>query len=510
MKATFNLVDDPWLPCIQADGTPIELGIREALTRAHTLREIYGETPLVTAALHRLLLAILHRVFGPDSRKAWKTLWQAGRWDPDALDAYLDQWWSRFDLFDAEHPFYQTPDPPGNPRPVSALAFELALGNNATLFDHTLDSSRLTLTASYAARLVATVQAFHLAGLAGPGSPNFTDSPWARGVIFLIQGNTLFETLAFNVVRYTDETPIPSQAKDRPAWEQDNPLQPQRGIPFGYLDYLTWQSRQVKLLSEASNGQVLIKGAWIGQGLKLEPQMAELDPMKAYRQHPKRGWLPLRFNENRALWRDSDTLFRLSEDEVRSPAAFRWMAALVSRGLLQPSSMYRYAGLGMANDKAKIHFFQHERMPLPLALLANEDLVGCLCDGLQAAEAGGTALRRAAWQLAAWLVSPTNLSQANRDDTQLAFDQLNPTRRYWSRLEVPFRQFVEDLPHDADGALAAWRAMLLRTARAAFEEAASGVGDPLRGFKAVALARGRLERGLADIRPTEPTPAEQT
>ena len=66
-----------------------EFGLRDVLVQAHELRGLGGESPLVTAALHRLLLAILHRVFGPEGYDAWYALWQAGRFDPVALDEYL-------------------------------------------------------------------------------------------------------------------------------------------------------------------------------------------------------------------------------------------------------------------------------------------------------------------------------------------------------------------------------------------------------------------------------------
>ena len=85
MKPSFDLCQQPWLPCVRLDGLPIALGLGDALAQAHRLRELQGETPLETAALHRLLLAILHRVVGPDSRRAWAALWQRGCWDGAAV-----------------------------------------------------------------------------------------------------------------------------------------------------------------------------------------------------------------------------------------------------------------------------------------------------------------------------------------------------------------------------------------------------------------------------------------
>ena len=96
MPVSFNLVDKPWLPVVWLDGTAGEVGLRDALVRAHEIRELVDGSPLVTVSLHRLLLAILHRNFGPTSFEAWKALWRQGRWDAEKLDSYFTQWRHRF------------------------------------------------------------------------------------------------------------------------------------------------------------------------------------------------------------------------------------------------------------------------------------------------------------------------------------------------------------------------------------------------------------------------------
>src|SRR5258708_1796114 len=106
---SFNLVDEPWLPALDASGGTVTLSLREALLRAPALREIFDPSPLVTAALHRLLLAVLHRTHGTADMAAWCAVWRRGEFDAAALNGYLDEWRPRFDLFDAERPFYQVP-----------------------------------------------------------------------------------------------------------------------------------------------------------------------------------------------------------------------------------------------------------------------------------------------------------------------------------------------------------------------------------------------------------------
>jgi CRISPR system Cascade subunit CasA len=72
----YNLVTDSWIPAIRTDGTAVELGLLDALVHAHEFAALHGESPLVAAALYRLLLALLHRVFGPPTLEQWTLLWE--------------------------------------------------------------------------------------------------------------------------------------------------------------------------------------------------------------------------------------------------------------------------------------------------------------------------------------------------------------------------------------------------------------------------------------------------
>jgi len=488
MDLHFNLVDEPWLPCIQADGRPVELGLYDALAQAHTLRELHGETPLSTAALHRLLLAVLHRVFGPESRKAWSQLWRAGQWDETALRDYFDHWRRRFDLFDAERPFYQAADERVKSKSITSLMFRTASGNNPTLFDHHTDAEGVALAPAQAARALVVVQSFGLAGLSGIPQ-KFTDSSCARGVVFLVQGENLFETLALNLVRYTGDH------DDCPAWEMDDPFVPDRSTPHGDLDYLTWQNRRVLLLPQDTPAGPTIRQMTMAPGLRLDDSV--LNPMTHYHRDGKHGPMPLAFREGRALWRDSAALFQLHDESQHPPRIFNWLANLINDGYLSESCAYRYLALGMSKKQAKVYFFRHERMPLPLTYLVDEALDEKLRDALQAAEGVGIALRRAGWELAQWIVSPADNNKAHKDGSKLIFSQLNVERRYWSRLEVTFQSFIRDLPEGRQAALDEWVKALLQIARNAFDEAAEGVSDPIRGLKAITLARGTLEKNLA-------------
>ena len=75
----FNLIDEKWIPVRFPDGTRDELGIRDTLLRSGEIAAIEDPSPLVVAALHRFLLAVLYRALeGPTDIDQAKALFKAG------------------------------------------------------------------------------------------------------------------------------------------------------------------------------------------------------------------------------------------------------------------------------------------------------------------------------------------------------------------------------------------------------------------------------------------------
>ena len=506
MNPSFNLLESPWVSCIADDGRPLELSLRDVLVRAHELRELYTESSLITAGIYRLLLTVLHRTFGPRDWETWADLWRAGRWDPVPLDTYCKQWHHRFNLFDSQHPFYQAPDERVKPKSVASLIHDVASGNNATLFDHhTLDQGPI-LTPSQAARVLVSSQVFGLAGLSGL-QQKFTDGACASGIVFLVQGDNLFETLALNLLQYpTQDDVIPHTIHDRPAWEMDDPFTPARTRPLGYLDYLTWQNRRVLFLPEQGPDVVVVRQMTMAPALRLDGSV--LDPMTHYRVDKKRKpplspFIPLSFVEERALWRDSSALFQLQHGGYRPPLTFRWLAELVDAEYLDRSQTRRYLALGMSKKQAKVNFYRSERLPLPLRYLREEELVESLDEALAMAEGAARQLWGAARTLAT--ISPEADAESGRkpvrEDLDALTNQWAIERRYWPRLEHPFRQTIEALPDDREGTLTTWSETLRRTAWDAFDQVADGIGFSTSSLKAVVRAREQLAAGLGKALP---------
>lgn len=512
---SFNLVDEPWLPCTRLDGTAVTLNLRDVLAQAHQLQSLAGDSPPQTAALHRFLLAILHRIFGPTGYDGWADLWQAQQFDASTVNTYLDNWRHRLDLFDAERPFYQSADPRVKSKSTISLSHDRASGNNATLFDHHTEEGGERLTPAEAARVLITAQAYGLAGLSGI-TQKFTDGTCSGGIIFLVEGDNLKQTFLLNMMMYPANDPnmFGHTSKDAPAWEMDDPFTPQREHPFGYLDYLTWQNRRVLLQPELEEYQVKVRTMTMGPALRFDSSTA--DPMKNYRRDDKLGLLATSFSEDRVLWRDSSTFFAFQDEsnKWRPPATFRWLRDLTSPDVacLDKHSLYRCLALGMSKKQAKVFFFREERLPLPLIYLTDEALVNHLrtvldktgtvaFDLLQSIRRTGMFLQVSDADNKQWGELNTNAKSAINDWVA----HTGADRRYWTSLDIPFQTFIVDLAEaqDRELVLFRWYEQLRQTALDAFEQVAQYAGGDGRSFKAVVRGRSYLNFRLNQLIPKQ-------
>ena len=302
--ASFNLVRDPWIPCLMENGERKLLGIRDAFASAHRILEIEGDTPPVSAALHRLLIAIVHRNADVDGADAWATMWEARAFDMEVFDDYFGRWKQRFDLFGAKRPFYQFS---GLDRSVGRSSARLLFhqAHNATLFSHLREDRPPVLAPAEAARLLIGLMAFDVGGIKTGGSARA--APLNRGAVALAKGESLFQTLALNLCRYAPEEGEPwdfDRNRDMPAWEREYETAREERNPDGYLDLLTWQSRRILLMPEEDDcGNTVVRKVAITEGYRLAgTTLYGRETMMAFRQNRRAGtrddpWPAIRFSE---------------------------------------------------------------------------------------------------------------------------------------------------------------------------------------------------------------------
>ena len=98
-----------------------------------------------------------------------------------------------------------------------------------------------------------------------------------------------------------------------PAWEREGDTFSEGSHPQGYLDLLTWQPRRIRL--HVDEGSTTVRDISYGQGRKLELPDGCFDPLTAYRSER-----PVEFDDERAIWRDSEAIFSKANKDHRRPA----------------------------------------------------------------------------------------------------------------------------------------------------------------------------------------------
>jgi CRISPR system Cascade subunit CasA len=491
----FNLANDPWIPCLEADGTIRERSLRSCLADAPELVGLAVPSPIASFALHRLLLAVAHAAIrGPASLSEAAELLAGAGFD-GRIDDYLDDWQGRFELFDADRPFMQLAGMDGIERTVAVLVHEWASGNNTTLADHHLDAYPPSLTAAEAARALVTTQAFAVGG--GVSKPfNFVAAAVTTRVACLLSGPRLLDTLVANLVRYEPggESPMPSLPTDAPGWERDGKPTPHKGgtVPAGWLDYLTWEPRAIRLMPDDA-GQV--QTCVMRQHLSL-PEPLPRDPHTPYRIDPKHGRVALRVRSGRALWRDAHAIVLglLPDRDVNPEGVLAWGMELRDLG----AGIDGLSACGLDIRQAKVAHWLSARLPSVPAIAEDVDRRDVLVRAIEYADrSAAEALRRA--------VAAAYKAYGAQTPSRIA-----PEDPFWAALETRFAQFLiglGDLDKEPELALERWQTNVYASAESALRQALAATPPSGRGHQASAAALRAFRRSLP--RPARRTSAEE-
>jgi CRISPR system Cascade subunit CasA len=161
------------------------------------------------------------------------------------------------------------------------------------------------------------------------------------------------------------------------------------------------------------------------------------------------------------------------------------------------------SAFGLCTDKAKVNFWRHETLPLPLAYLDQPLLVESLKRVLSLAnEVANQAVRKASWAAAASLLTPGEEQRPDTDRVRSLVDSLAAERLYWSRLERPFREVLMQLPGDEahqERCIRDWFADSLRRGAVEAYDRTVGRLDSARDLKAVNRGRDILFSRLLSI-----------
>ncbi len=464
---------------------------------------IEDPSPLVVAALHRFLLAILYRALeGPTDINQAKALFKRGLQCEKIID-YLQKWRNWFWLFDEEHPFYQVPgyeprEQNGRKqwRSWSAMAAEHNADNAKVLFDHVDVTNAGAIPSGKAARWLIACQTFAVGG--GKSDFQYTKSgPSATAVMVLPIGQNLQDTLMFSLIP-ENRAVLP---QDKPAWEREpeSVVSLQKGFErpiSGLADLYSWQTRSIKLHPEAEGKSVsqLVFASGITSSSK-----GVIDPMLGYRVDEKRGKLPIQIR-NRGLWRDFDSL--LPDEAHLAPRVIEHATVLTKHDRRRfPSSIMV---LGQANNKAKIECWRMERFILPEAIAGERSIRAEIRQNLNDAEEAQRALWTSCASFTRDLLSRGNRKATDKVDKDIRrfIQQMSAIPWFWSTLETHFHEILNEytLERNTDDIRWRWLIMVRETLRKAWQQHSTSVttGD-VWAIRALVKAEGPLRKKLKEL-----------
>jgi CRISPR system Cascade subunit CasA len=374
--------------------------------------------------------------------------------------------------------------------------------STSEVFFHEHEWSGYSISLPEAARLLVRLQGVDITSLRAfyvgqdSGNHSAVNTPTMNVANVLLKGRTLKETLMLNLMRYSPEDEMPSvvAGEDVPTWETKVGYtgQPKKEIPAGYIHYLTFPWRRLRLFSEAGRVQQL--AITMGNSLPNGVEARQWECSVAYKEDK-----PVRLSLHRQLWRDADS-FLLTASKQTRPRIVDWLAELKSEELV--NNLVVFEVLGMSADQAKPLGWSSARFSVPMQFVTDSELAQSLKSAIGIAENHQQIFRSSKG-------SPYfSLAEVLKNgETEKLSKALDGESRYWAILDHAFSMLLHDLPQDnqpgADGiiyygltTLPAWTKTVQDAARRAFTESI----ESIRNYQARAAALRTLERKLAELR----------
>ena len=441
----FNLIDERWIPVRFPDGSRDELGIRDTLLRSKEIEAIEDPSPLVVAALHRFLLAVLYRALeGPTDIDQAKRLFRDGM-PSEKIKAYLGKWREQFWLFDERYPFGQIPGfQPKEWKAWSKLAAEHNADNAKVLFDHMDIKNPDSIPFSAAARWLLAAQTFDLA-VAKSEFVQPLDAPSARAIFFIVLGNTLHDTFCFCLKPQANHISQNDSAlwERKPETVEELRHGPRKAI-LGYAELYTWRSRSIVLQEGECGG---IRNLGYASGVNKSENIMVIDPMLCYQVSQESGLVPLKFREDKEFWREFDSL--LPGGTNRIPLVIENAISLGrSRKDKWPIGVL-VCGQKTKSGQAKVEFWRASTFALPQALLGSADVRTFVHSILLSVEETANELESALWRYFRYILihdkrkTVNDLRKEEKAAIRKMVDAAEPLHFYWSTLESHFHETLQ-------------------------------------------------------------------
>lgn len=523
-NVSYNVLDEPWLPCVMVDGRARLVTLRAALVESHSIRYLILDVPSQLPPVLRLILAIVHRSLandsgsaGPRSGKEWQDLWRAGCLPIDSINNYLDRHHDRFDLFHPTAPFLQTTGvlaDVNKAKPVSLLVPFAASGNNTPLFSPQRDASPQPVTAAEATRWLIHTHAWDTASIktGAYGDPQAAKTgkttgnppgPLGRLGVLVPTGPTLWHTIIYNLLVLD---PDRSGTNDLPVWERPPLTATWQSRPVrGLCDLYTWPSRRILLLPEHDDqSELRVRHVVVCAGDRMDPQPDHhrephsawhLSKSAAERSGHAGTYTSSRHQPGRQMWRGMGPMLAHAELTTPTPNHIRPLTLdqlgrmPFAMELETAAATMRLLGVGVTYGPkmANVAETYSDELPWPIVLLTSRDWQDVALQAVVSADGATHALGTLAMDLAR--------AEGCREDKLLAGHSRRARDRAYAGLDARFRTWLAGLGKELAEPLAAlteWHTQVRHTVWP--------IADELLASVPPAAIRGRsIQRGSASV-----------
>lgn len=488
----FNLLDEPWVPVVLDTEERTELSMLDLLVRAHEVQVIDTELPTQQYALLRVLLAFLHRAYGPMDEDEWVGMWVSLTLDRDPLLTYADKVRERFWLDHPEHPFMQRAGMMKTNSKVDGPD-RLVTTFSEGLFNSRRMDEQTRMRWQEAALWVIHAHAYDCAGIksgtvgdplvkAGKRYPQGPAWPGMTNALYL-GGGSLRETLLLNLVS-AEVIGYQTGSDDLPCWERDPGEEPWvNRTPTGMIDLLTWQARMVRLFWEGD----AVSGAVLSYGLPVSSAgHHNREPFAAWQWGEDESkalgttaYIPVNAKQvGERLWNGLAGVM-ISKRSVKGkvtppePGVIRWLSHLLSEGFVDHNHPMRLVSGGLVlgtEDLSVVTDSVADSLVMPaVAMKFDAPQARAVCEAAQVAQDVGYGV--------GLLVK--NLSLSSGQDpgagSTLKSVRNEAQQAFLRQVDGPLRYWIAGTGDNPD--LKQWQQTLATEARRAFSDALAQVSS---------------------------------
>ncbi len=347
INTSFNILDEPWIQVRDEKNKIVEISLIQTLNRCHEFKQIYNPSPLIEYGIHRFIIAFISDVLKINTIEDISDIFLKKKFShPDIWKKILDyaeEWHDRFDLFDTNHPFYQTPKnkiPKKikkknkiNSKTIKELFPFFPVGTNK-IFQYYVKNEELAISPAMCARTLCYLPPFISSGGQGyfPGING--SSPW----YVLVLGKNLFETIILNCCGFKpnsgNQSPIWCLNKDSDNIENDKEISTVAGFTyFPRVVNLIPQSGGICSISKKASS-VLVKNIFFTSAPKYsgkwkDPHLCYIHTKKKEDNIEKEVEFPLRPLKDRKIWRDIGSILLLMPEQLKESDKIKFEKPLV-------------------------------------------------------------------------------------------------------------------------------------------------------------------------------------